>query len=81
MRAMNKWAMYWMLHCVGISGMAATLIALPYGWLPGYAMGGIGGGWMAGFMCLARWLVMRSEPPNVRGNAPTRAERTDDEQH
>lgn len=62
---MNKWAMYWMLHCIGFAGLAATLIALPYGWLPGYAMGAIGGCWMGGFMCLARWLVMRSKTPNA----------------
>jgi hypothetical protein len=28
-------------------------------------MGGIGGGWMAGWMIAARFLVIRSKTPNV----------------
>ena len=62
---MNKWELYWMLHCIGFAGLAATLIVLPYWWLPGYVMGAAGGCWMAGFMCLARWLVMLNKTPNV----------------
>ena len=63
---MDRWAIYWALHCVGFAGVAASLIALPLNWLPGYLMGAIGGFWMAAFMCLARWLVMRSKTPNVQ---------------
>lgn len=63
--AMEKWATYWMLHCIGLAGMLATLFLLPQKLLPGYAMGAIGGLWMAAFMCLARWLVTRRQTPNA----------------
>ena len=62
---MNKWIVYWLLHCVGFAGLVATLVALPNGCLPSYVMGSIGGGWMAAFICLARWLVMRRKPHDV----------------
>jgi hypothetical protein len=65
---MNKWAMYWMLHCVGFVGLAASALLLPHSPLPAWLMGGIGGGWMAGWMIAARFLVIRSKTPNVAGN-------------
>ena len=56
---MNKWVVYWMLHFLGFVGLMSTLPVLKYGLLPAYAMGAIGGSWMAACICLARWLVMR----------------------
>ena len=62
---MNKWATYWVLHCIGFAGLMATLFALRYQFLPAGVMGSIGGAWMGGCICFARWLVTRSKTPNV----------------